>query len=150
MPDREKLSLCGEKSFSDLRLCVKLLDLSFQGIEGHIFKILKLALQLAPLILIVGIEADISGEIVDLDMLEIVGLVAIPAKAVRISAMKKIPEIVLLIKRDQVENLIATAGREVQEGLGKGNVHAVAHKEFLNAKIYHGNLIVVLLEELCF
>ena len=81
-------------------------------------------------------------------MLKIVRLVAIPTKAICITAVKKIPELLLFIIRNKVEDLIATAGGEIKEGLRERNIHTVAHKEFLNAKIYHGNLIVMLSEYL--
>ena len=71
---------------------------------------IKLTLKLEPFVLIVGIKADISGKIIYLNMLKIVCLMAIPTKAIRISAVKKIPKIVLLIKGDKIEYLIATAG----------------------------------------
>ena len=108
---------------------------------------MELALDLELFILVIGIKPDICHEIVNFYVFKIVCLVAIPAKAIRISAVQKIPEIILFIKGNEVENLEAATGREIKEGLCQGNIHSVAHKEFLNLEVNHGNLVVMLLKE---
>lgn len=103
----------------------------------------------ALLVLSEGIELDISTELAHLGALKAILRVVKPSELFSKGEVKKVPEVLLGIRPEKLEDMQASACGKIEISSRKRLVHTALHKKFLYFKIYLGYLRVVFLEKPC-